>query len=162
MALGVGNRIWPALSLLAALMLAAAPVPGWFTAFRPEWVPVVLLCWSLVAPERFGMLTAVGMGLALDVLTGALLGQHALALLLVVYLCQRFQPRIRVIPLAQLTLMIVMLLALYESVLFWVDGIADRTVPFVERWAPILSSTVVWLIVLTVLDRWRRVAHARI
>ncbi len=162
MTLGRGNRIMPALSLLAALMLAAAPVPGWSASFRPEWVPVVLLFWSLVAPDRFGMLTAVGMGLALDVLTGALLGQHALALLLVVYLCQRFQPRIRVIPLAQLTLMIVALLALYEFVLFWVDGLAGRTVPFVDRWARVLSSTAVWLLALAVLDRWRRVAHARI
>lgn len=158
---GIGSRKLPALSLLAALLLAIVPMPEWIAAFRPDWVAVVLLYWCVVAPDKLGMLTALGMGLALDVLTGSLLGQHALALLVIVYLCQRFPPRIRVIPLAQLTAMIVALLALYELLLFWVDGTAGRTVPLIDRWAPVLSSALVWMLALAILDRWRRVAHAR-
>ncbi|HET7134120.1 MAG TPA: rod shape-determining protein MreD, partial [Gammaproteobacteria bacterium] len=86
------------------------------------------------------------MGLALDALTGALLGQHALALLVVVYIAERFHLRLRVFPVSQLALTVLVLLGLYEFILFWIDGVADRTVPLIERWAPPLVGTLAWLV----------------
>ena len=159
---GNRGRAVPVLSLLIALMLTVVPLPESIAAFRPDWVPAIVLYWSLAAPGRFGMLTALWMGLALDVLSGALLGQHALALLIVVYLSQRFSPRMRTVPVVQLSVTIIALLALFEFVLFWVDGIAGRTVPLIDRWAPVLSGTLVWLLMLAVLQRGRRTSHARV
>jgi rod shape-determining protein MreD len=101
------------------------------------------------------------MGLALDTLSGALLGQHALALLLIVYLSQRFHLRIRVFPVSQLALTVVALLALYQFVLFWVDGVAGRTVPLVERWAPVVSGSLLWMLILVFVERGRQAAAAR-
>jgi rod shape-determining protein MreD len=101
------------------------------------------------------------MGLALDTLSGALLGQHCLALLAVVYLSQRFYLRIRVFPVSQLVITAALLLTLYEFVLFWIDGVAGRTVPLNERWAPIISGTVLWTLLLVFLERGRQVAAAR-
>ncbi len=152
----------PALSLLFALVLAVLPLPGAITAFWPDWVAVILLYWSLISPRRFGLLTACWMGLALDTLSGALLGQHALALLLIVYLSQRFYLRIRVFPISQLTMCGIGLLSLYEFILFWVDGVAGRTVPIIERWAPVLTGTVLWILILFVFERGRQDAQARI
>ena len=159
-----GDRDWvaPALSLFVALLLAVVPLPEAIVVFRPDWVAVVLLYWSLVDPDRYGMLTAFWMGLALDTLSGSLLGQHALALLLVVYLSQRFHLRIRVFPISQLTITIMALLGLYEFVLFWVDGVAGRTVPLIDRWAPVVTGTVLWLLILAVLERGRQESQARI
>jgi rod shape-determining protein MreD len=102
------------------------------------------------------------MGLALDALTGALLGQHALALLLIVYLSQRFYLRIRVFPASQLTLTAVALLSFYEFLLFWIDGVAGRTVPLIERWAPVVSGLVLWIVLLTFVERGRKNAEVRI
>jgi rod shape-determining protein MreD len=147
-------------TFVLALALTIVPLPASVAAFRPEWVPLILIFWSLMAPERFGLLTAFWMGLLLDTLSGALLGQHALAL--VVYLTLRFHLRIRVFPVWQFGTTIVLLLTLYEFVLFWVDGVAGRSVPIVERWAPLLASALVWPIILSYLDQFRRDAQVRV
>jgi rod shape-determining protein MreD len=149
------------LSLIFALGLSVVPLPASVAAFRPDWVALVLLYLSLINPHRYGLLTAFCMGLALDALTGSLLGQHSIALLVIVYLSQRFHLRIRVFPASQLALTAVVLLALYEFILFWIDGVAGRTVPLVERWAPVASGALVWLAILTFLERGRQTAAVR-
>jgi rod shape-determining protein MreD len=153
---------FPALTLVLALALTAVPLPASVAPYRPEWVPLILIFWSLLAPQRFSLLTAFWMGLMLDTLSGALLGQHALALVVVVYLTIRLHLRIRVFPVWQLSVSVVLLLALYEFVLFWIDGVAGRTVPLIERWAPLVASAVVWPAILVYLDHYRRDAQVRV
>ena len=152
----------PALSLVLTLALSLVPLPHLISSFRPDWVAVVLLYWSLTAPRRFSLLTAFWMGIVLDTLTGSLLGQHALALLVIVYVAERLHLRIRVFPMSQLGLVVLALLGLYEFILFWIDGVAGRTVPVSERWGPPLAGTLVWLALLAVFDSGRREAHARL
>jgi rod shape-determining protein MreD len=149
------------LSLAATLALAAVPLPDAVAPYRPDWVAVVLLYWSLMAPRHFSLLTAFWMGIALDTLTGALLGQNALALLLVVYLAEKFHLRLRVFPVSQLAFTVLLLLGLYEFMLFWIDGMAGRSVPLIERWLPPLTGTLVWLGLYVLLDRRQREAPAR-
>lgn len=153
--------LMPTLTLLGALILSALPLPDSVAAFRPDWAVIVLIYWSLIAPRRYGLLTALWMGLALDTLSGALLGQHALALLIVVYLSQRFYLRIRVFPMSQLAVTVVLLLSVYQFTLFWIDGIAGRTVPLIERWGPVVSGAVLFALILTAFDRRRQAAAAR-
>ena len=151
----------PALSLVLTLILALVPLPDSIAPLRPDWVAVVLVYWSLMAPRRFSLLTAFWVGLILDTLSGALLGQNALALLVIVYLAEKFHLRLRVFPLSQLAITVLLLLSLYEFILFWVDGMAGRTVPLLERWiAPLTGTAVVML--LLVFDRREREARARL
>ena len=150
------------LSLVATLALASMPLPDTVAPLRPDWVAVVLLYWSLMAPRHFSLLTAFWVGIALDTLSGALLGQNALALLVVVYLAEKFHLRLRVFPLSQLAITVLLLLGLYEFVLFWIDGIAGRTVPLVERWVPPLTGTLVWVVMYMLFDRREREAPARL
>ncbi len=156
------NVLVSAISLALMLALAVLPLPSAIAPFRPDWVAVVLLYWSLRAPHRFSLLTAFWMGIALDTLTGALLGQHALALLVVVYMAERFHLQLRVFPVSQLAITVLLLLGLYEFILFWIDGVADRTVPLIERWAPPLTGTLAWLILLAFFDRGHSEARARL
>jgi rod shape-determining protein MreD len=107
-------------------------------------------------------MTAFWMGVALDTLSGSLLGQHALALLVIVYLAERFHLRLRVFPVSQIAVSVFLLLGLYQFLLFWIDGIAGRTVPLIERWAPPFAGTLVWLCISVVFDRGAREARARI
>ena len=171
------KRQWWAstLSLVLMLALAAVPLPDAVAPLRPDWVAVVLLYWSLMAPRHFSLLTAFWMGIALDTLTGALLGQNALALLVIVYLAEKFHLRLRVFPLSQLAFTVLLLLGLYEFILFWIDGLAPavdpdiavlanrgRTVPLVERWVPPLTGTLVWVALYMLFDRRERTAPARL
>jgi rod shape-determining protein MreD len=158
------KRHWWAstLSLVLTLALVAVPLPDAVAPLRPDWVAVVLLYWSLMAPRHFSLLTAFWMGIALDTLSGALLGQNALALLVVVYLAEKFHLRLRVFPLSQLAITVFLLLGLYEFILFWIDGMAGRSVPLVERWVPPLTGTLVWVVLYMLFDRREREAPARL
>ena len=158
------KRHWWAstLSLVLTLALVAVPLPDSVAPLRPDWVAVVLLYWSLMAPRHFSLLTAFWMGIALDTLSGALLGQNALALLVVVYLAEKFHLRLRVFPISQLAITVFLLLGLYEFILFWIDGMAGRTVPLIERWVPPLTGTLVWVLLYVLFDRREREAPARL
>ena len=157
------NNWWAStLSLVLTLALVAVPLPDSVAPLRPDWVAVVLLYWSLMAPRHFSLLTAFWMGIALDTLSGALLGQNALALLVVVYLAEKFHLRLRVFPLSQLAITVFLLLGLYEFILFWIDGMAGRSVPLVERWVPPLTGTLVWVAMYMLFDRRERAAPARL
>jgi len=157
------NNWWAStVSLVLTLALVAVPLPDSVAPLRPDWVAVVLLYWSLMAPRHFSLLTAFWMGIALDTLSGALLGQNALALLVVVYLAEKFHLRLRVFPMSQLAITVFLLLGLYEFILFWIDGMAGRSVPLVERWVPPLTGTLVWVLLYMMFDRREREAPARL
>lgn len=162
MAAGRNNWWASTLSLVLTLALVAVPLPDSVAPLRPDWVAVVLLYWSLMAPRHFSLLTAFWMGIALDTLSGALLGQNALALLVVVYLAEKFHLRLRVFPLSQLAITVFLLLGIYEFILFWIDGMAGRSVPLVERWVPPLTGTLVWVLLYVMFDRREREAPARL
>ena len=149
-------------ALLAALALAVVPLPAALSPFRPAWAAVMLIYWALVSPRSAGFLATFCTGLALDALTGSLIGQHALALLLVVYVTRKLYLRLRAFPLSQLSLFVAMLLAVYQFVLFWIDGVAGRAVTGIESWAPVVSGTFLWLVLWSTFDRGRRRAPARL
>ena len=143
-----------AASVLAAWMLAVLPMPGWAVAFRPEWALMVLAYWGMAVPRRVSIGWFWLVGLALDVLLGTLLGQHALALALVGWVVGRLHLQIRVFPVWQQALVIVALVSLYEFVLFWTDGISGMRSDL--RWEPVLTTALLWPWVFLLLRQVRR------
>jgi len=77
------------LSLILALILTLCPMPHWLILSRPVWVLLVLFFWALILPGRLIITLAWIVGIFLDVLSGTLLGEHAIALTLVTYLVSR-------------------------------------------------------------------------
>ena len=77
-----------------------------------------------------------------------------LALLVIVYLADKFHLRLRVFPVSQLAITVFVLLCLHVFILFWIDGIAGRNVPLAERWVPPFTSTLVWLALLFLFIRF--------
>ena len=147
------EALLPPGTLIIALLLSILPLPEVIVSFRPDWVAIVLIYWSLFKPGRFGFLTAFWLGLVLDTLYGSLLGQHALALLTVTYVTRHFHLRIRVFPIWQMSITVLAMLALYEFILFWIDGVAARTVPPIDRWAPPLTGALLWPLVFSCMGR---------
>ncbi len=84
---------------------------------------MVIIYWTMMWPRLCGILTAFVAGLALDLLYGSLLGQHALALSVVSYLTLRFHLQIRIFPLWQLTMTAFLLMVIDAFLVFWADGI---------------------------------------
>ena len=132
------------IGIILALMLAIAPMPDWAESFRPDWVTMTLIYWSMTLPRSYGVGWAWVIGLILDVAQGTLLGQHALALSLVIYVTVTFHLQMRQFPTLQLSLTVCALLALYQFILFWINGVAGVNTPAVTYWGPVLSGSLLW------------------
>ena len=154
--------VWPVSTFVLALILSVIPMPDLAVAIRPPWPALVMIYWTLAAPERFGLMTVMVLGLAVDTLSGALLGQNAFAMLIITYIGLKFHLRLRFSPISQTTMTVFGMLLIYEFILFWVDGVAGRTVPFSERWMPLLIGTLLWPLILELFDRIQRHDQARI
>ena len=88
-------------SAVFAFMIAVWPLAGWASWLRPELATMVVIYWILVAPFRLGMLFAWFIGLGVDVLEGAVLGQNALALTVVAYAVVVLHQRISFLSIAE-------------------------------------------------------------
>ena len=139
------------LSIIAALMLAIAPMPDWADPYRPTWVVLTLIYWSMTFPNHYSVGSAWIAGLILDVAQGTLLGQNALALSLVVYVTVKFHLQLRQFPIFQLSATVFALLALYQFILFWINGVAGVNSPATTYWGPVVTGTLVWPVLNMVL-----------
>jgi rod shape-determining protein MreD len=131
-------------SLLLALALTVLPLPRWGELLRPEWVALALGYWCLHQPQRVSIGTAFLLGIVLDVLKGALLGEHALALVLFAFLLARFHLQVRVFPIWQQTATVAATLLVYHFVLFWIEGTTGQTTPFWMRLPGLLTTALLW------------------
>lgn len=136
------------LSLIVGLMLTIMPLPGAIDAFRPDWLALLVIYWAMQLPRTWGVGSAWVIGIVLDVSQGTLLGQHALALCVIAFVTVRFHLLMRVFPLPQLTATIFAMLALYQFLLFWINGVAAIDTPIVTYWGPVLTGTLLWPIVI--------------
>ena len=143
-------------TFVLALILTIIPLPDWAAPWRPEWVAMTMLYWSMALPRRYSIGTAWLAGLFLDVAKGALLGQHAMALALITLLGLRLHQRIRLHPLWQQAISIGALLGLYLLVVLWVYGITGQPPESWLYWAPIVSSMLLWPLIFVTLRGVRR------
>lgn len=146
-------------SLLTAAVLVSAPVPAWATAWQPPWLTLTVAYWCLAQPDRVGVTAAFALGLLQDALTGAPLGQHALAIAVVATAILAEHQRLRVLPLWQQALLLAPLLAVHQLVLALVTGSGGRPVS-VAMLAPAASGALIWpWLFLTLRDLRRRASR---
>lgn len=122
-------------------------MPDWAAPFRPDWVALTLIYWSMTSPRNYSVGSAWVIGLVVDVAQGTLLGQHALALALVIYVTVKFHLQLRQFPTLQLTATVFALLALYQFILFWINGVAGVNSLAVTYWGPVISGMLLWPII---------------
>jgi rod shape-determining protein MreD len=130
--------------LLVALFLSILPMPAGIDAFRPPWVALVTLYWCLTVPERFGVFSAFAAGLALDVASGSLFGQHALGFSLVAYAAVELHQRIRLFPLWQQSLFVWILLLVERLLNLWVLAATGQPIPSLVYWVSTLLGLLLW------------------
>jgi rod shape-determining protein MreD len=141
------------LSALVALALAILPLPGAVDAFRPDFLVLVVFYWSIESPRAGGLGLAFFAGLALDVIQGVVLGQHALALTLMSAWATHLRLRVRVFSVLSQCLTIFALLTGYQFILFWVDGATGNPVTNFSRWLAPLIGALIWPLMVGTLSR---------
>ncbi len=144
------------LSFVVALMLTALPMPAWAALWRPAWVALVLIYWCMAAPAYTGVVRGWALGLFLDVLAGALLGQHALALAVVAFVAHRFHRQVRVLPIWQQGVSVFGLVFLYQALILWITGIQGMPILAAAYWSSPLVSMLLWPWIYIVLRDVRR------
>ncbi len=149
------------LSFIAALALHMLALPDWAEPLRPDWLVLVLVYWCIAIPERVGVVIGWLAGLLLDVASGALLGQNALILAIVAYLALRLHQRIRVFPLWQQSVSVMLLVALHLMLVLWIKGILGQSIETWAYWLSALSSLLAWPLVYLTLRHLRREYRVR-
>jgi len=143
-------------TLIAAMMLTMWPLPDWLEYARPEWVVLVMIYWALAMPEQVGVTVAWVVGLFLDVSQGAILGQHAVGLVLLIFVISTQYQRIRAYSLAQQALVVFLLLLIKQVLVLWVSGIVGAAPSIGLYFLPALTGAILWPWLFVVLRDLRR------
>lgn len=145
-----------AATIAIAMLLMILPMPDWARPYRPQWVTLVLLYWAIALPHRVGVGSGFVTGIVLDVLTGTLLGQHALGLSVVTFVAIQLHQRIRVFPLWQQALGVLVLLLVEHLLALWVIGATRGVAPGLSYWLVPLIGALLWPWIFVTLRKVRR------
>lgn len=144
------------LSLVFAMALRILPLPHELFVFNPDWTLLFLIYWIIAIPDRVGVGTAWLTGLFVDALTGRMLGQHALAYSVIAYASLRLYRRLRLYPLPQQSLWILLFLLISQFLVLWSQNIKNVHVLNWVYWLPSFTGAFAWPVVLVTLRRIRR------
>ena len=143
------------LTIMAAVLLSLLPLPEAMLLFKPYWVAIVLIYWTLETHDMIGLGLAFLIGLILDTLSGSLMGLHALSLVIMVFLVQRFRSRLRFFPPWQQALSVLGLLVNDRIILIWITVLLGESLPTWKHWLPPLVGMALWPWLFLLLDRIR-------
>ena len=144
------------LSFVLAYVLAVLPLPAWLQWGRPQWVTLTLIYWIIALPHRVGMFTALLLGIGLDVLEGAVIGQNAFALAVIALLCLSLYQRLRVFGLWQQAVVVFVLVGIDQMICQWVQNLEGLGARYTLFLLPAVASALLWPVVLHVLRGLRR------
>jgi rod shape-determining protein MreD len=131
-------------SFALAFVLQLMPLPMALLPLKPYWLGLVLIYWAIEAPERVGLGFAFLIGLGGDVLTGELLGEQALRLIVLAFIVLRFRARLRFFPIGQQTLSVLGLLFNDRVVTLMVRGFSGEAMPPPSFWIAPLTGMLTW------------------
>ena len=138
------NGIIILLTFIVALTATIMPLPLEVDAFRPDWVLVVVLYWCLALPSKVNVITAWLLGLLIDILLGSILGIHAAAMALTVYIVAGNFQKIRNFSVWQQALIVGVLSALYHLIVFWLQRFLTDAVFLPHYLYPVITTVVLW------------------
>lgn len=110
------------LALILACALTILPLPQWATHFKPQWVLMLLLYLQFFLTSYCHPILILFVGFMLDALLVTVLGEHAFALLLVVWIASRWSRRFHFYYLGQQILVIGFLCFIYQLLLFSIES----------------------------------------
>jgi len=148
-------------SWLLAYVLTVLPLPTLLEKARPEWVALILIYWCMAVPQRVGVGVGWLVGLGQDALQNSLLGQHALAYAVLAYLTLKLHQRIRIFPLWQQALTVMVLLLFTRLLLLLISGFTGQAPSGWQYWLAAFTGTLLWPAVFMFLRQCRQIFNVR-
>ena len=154
---GTQRRLWvlPA-TFVVAFVMFALPVGEEWKSYMPAWVTLVLIYWCLATPEKITLGTGWLIGLGLDILAFGLLGRYALTKTLITYLTRRVALRVRVYPVWQQSVFVLMLLALESVILVAIGYLIEGNIQGLAQWRALAIGAALWPFIFWFLRHCRR------
>lgn len=134
--------MWVSLSL--AVVLTLLPLSDTVRQLWPHWTALVMIYWVLEGNRLRLLGQAALLGLLLDLVTGALLGQHMLSLVVVSFILFRSRHRLRFYPPWQQAVAVMLLLYAERMVTWPVLALTGEPTPTVYWWLAPLMGIVIW------------------
>jgi len=138
------SRMRLLLALCFMLALSVIPLPNPLEWFRPLWVLMFMLYWQASIPKGCSVAFICLAGLALDALNIGVMGQHACALLLTVWIASKDAQRFRLLGIGHQMLRLVFLCFIYQFVLLLTGFFFGYPTYFLSNLLPIVTTVLFW------------------
>lgn len=132
------------LTLIVALTFQLYPWSGQGVILRPDFLLVITLYWVVRAPHLCNVGVAWFAGLIVDLSTGSLLGQHALAFAFTAFLALLYQRRLVLFNRWQLSVYVFALLFVERTLVLILKLFADNENPGLSYFWPVFTSIILW------------------
>lgn len=135
------------------LILSIIPVPQPLELLRPLWVLMFVLYvqWSVPKGCSVGFVLLVGLGL--DALGSGLMGQHAFALLLTVWIASSNAQRFRLLAIGHQMMGLGIFCLSYQVILLTTGFFLGYNTSLLSSLLPIVSTVLVWPWIQLLADR---------
>ena len=144
-------------TLIIACMFMQIPLPKLIAPMRPDLITLILIYWWLAHPEKIGVIIGLIMGLILDVMYGALLGEHALGCVFIGWIVVKNYQSIRLLPLMQQTIIVGILLLIKQFLAYWIDnGRGYHTGSIFIYFSPVIIGALLWPWIFITMRNFRR------
>ena len=120
---------------------------------RPSFVGIVVIYWAIYAPHAGGIFAPWLAGLGLDVFKADVLGQNALAIVLVAYITMSLHQRLRNQTLIQQSLFVFAMLTLNEAVVWIIEGWTGHSLASPWRWIQPMIGAMLWPFIAMLVGR---------
>lgn len=144
-------------SFLIGGILEVMPWPEQYYMFRPSWILLILFYWIMALPRRVNVGYSFFLGMAVDLITGGVLGVRALTFSLVSYMVIYRSHLLKNLALWQQATLVMLFSALANLMVFWIRFIlSDITFQPEIFWGPVIDGILwPWLFLLL-----RKVQHS--
>ncbi|MBA4696931.1 MAG: rod shape-determining protein MreD [Legionella sp.] len=132
------------IALVLSCALTILPLPQWAANFKPQWVLMFVLYLQFFLTAYCHPFLLLLLGFILDALLVTVLGEHAFALLVVVWIASRWRRRFTFYYMGQQIVVIGLLCFLYQSLLLLIESFLGYPSSFMSIAQSSLISMVLW------------------
>jgi len=137
------------LSLLAAFIFMLFPWSGLALTLRPDFMLLVIIFWLLRAPNQCSVGTAWFMGLWIDLATGGIFGQYALAYTITTFIAVIYQRRLVLFSSTQQLVYVFSLLLVSQLIILILKTFAGNEFTGWSYFMPSLTGALLWQLAVT-------------
>ena len=148
------------ISFIVAFVLMVVPVSADMRWFRPEFVVLLVIYWTMYEPQHFGLGAAWLVGFAQDLLELSALGLNAMAMLLVAYISHLVYRRLRNYVSWHQALWVFVLVGVFQLFANWLNGLVGESADSPVFLLSAIASGFLWPFLVVVM--WRLRAYFRL